>query len=469
MPMRSTRRLLLLAVIVFGAGLVPAAADAARVDPLGFRLSSSTYRVHESAGAAVITVRRLNTTSKAWIRYIALPGTAVRSQDFTPVKSILAFQPGQSSATFRIPIVDHHMPGPERTIKIGLFGAYPIGLAVPHGAVLTIINDDPVGVRHVAENPLALPQRPPPSNPLQGATAYVDPQASLAAAQADRWRYSHPVWARMLDVISAQPAVQRYGNWSGPTVGLQVSQYLEHAAIRSPGRVPELSTYWLVWHHCGQAADPPWRVAEYHRWIESLAHGISDYRAILFLEMDSLITVNCLSQHGRAVRLHELHDAINILSKVPRLVVYLDAGAADALSAVRTARLLREAGVAKIQGFFLNSTHFDWTLNEIRYGEMVSQLTGGKHFVINTAENGRGPLRPRNRVRYGNEVLCDPPGRGLGPKPTFHTGFPKVDAFAWIANPGRSGGQCRPGAPPTGYFWPKLALDLVHNADYWVR
>jgi endoglucanase len=178
---------------------------------------------------------------------------------------------------------------------------------------------------------------------------------------------------------------------------------------------------------------------------------------------------DCLSRHGRAVRLHELRDAINTLSKVPRLVVYLDAGAADALSAVRTARLLREAGVAKIQGFFLNSTHFDWTLNEIRYGEVVSRLTGGKHFVVNTAENGQGPLRPRNRVRYGNEVLCDPPGRGLGPKPTFRTGFPKVDAFAWLADPGRSGGQCRPGAPPTGYFWPKLALDLVRNADYGVR
>ena len=110
--------------------------------------------------------------------------------------------------------------------------------------------------------------------------------------------------------------------------------------------------------------------------------------------MDSLITVGCLSRHGREVRLHELHDAINILSKLPRVVVYLDAGAADALPAQETARLLRRAGVAKIQGFFLNSTHFDWTSREIRYGEQISRMTGGKHFVVNTAENGRGPLRP---------------------------------------------------------------------------
>jgi endoglucanase len=125
--------------------------------------------------------------------------------------------------------------------------------------------------------------------------------------------------------------------------------------------------------------------------------------------------------------------------------------------------------VSEIQGFFVNSTHFDWTSHEIRYGEEISRLTGGKHFVVNTAENGRGPLIPRNRVKEGNEILCDPPGRGLGPLPTFNTGYPNVDAFAWIAYPGRSGGACRPGAPATGVFWPQLAVQLVRHADYAVR
>jgi endoglucanase len=150
-------------------------------------------------------------------------------------------------------------------------------------------------------------------------------------------------------------------------------------------------------------------------------------------------------------------------------VTYLDAGAADALSARQAAGLLRRAGVAQIQGFFLNSTHFDWTSREIRYGEAISRMTGGKHFIVNTAENGQGPLVPRNRVKHGNEVLCDPAGRGLGPLPTASTHYPNVDAFAWIANPGFSGGRCRPGAPATGVFWPQLAIELVRNADYRVR
>ncbi len=128
--------------------------------------------------------------------------------------------------------------------------------------------------------------------------------------------------------------------------------------------------------------------------------------------------------------------------------------------------------MAKIEGFFLNSTHYDWTLNEIRYGEQISRLTGGKHFVVNTGDGGQGPLRPRNIVRQGLEVLCNPVGRGLGPKPTSNTGYPNVDMFAWTSNPGESGGQCN--CPRVlaarrtahGPFWTKYALMLVQNANF---
>jgi endoglucanase len=277
----------------------------------------------------------------------------------------------------------------------------------------------------------------------------------------------------MMKVIARQPMVQRFGHGI-PNPATPVSEYLKRAQVEEPGSVPELSTYWLVdagliRPHCGTYSDSPTRQAKFHNWMENLAAGIGDYRAIVFLEEDAIITVGCLSRHGLAVRIAELNDAINILAKLPRVVVYLDAGAADALQVRDAARLLNDAGVSKIQGFFLNATHFDWTSHEIRYGHQISRLTGGKHFVVNTAENGQGPLIPLDRVHQGNEVLCNPPGRGLGPKPTFRTGYPKVDAFAWIANPGRSPGSCAPGAPPTGAWWPQRALQLVQNADFAVR
>jgi endoglucanase len=463
------RRTSLLLVVLLSSALIPGGARAASFDASGFRLASSSPFVHENAGNAIVTIERGDSTGEAQIRYMTLTGSAVRSEDYTPLKAMIDFQPGQASATFQIPIVDHHMPGLPRTIKITLFGPSPIGLGAPSSATLTILNDDPLLIEQDPHNPLGLAAVPPAGDLLTGASPFVDWASGLSAVQARSWRYSHPRSAGMLDVIAREPEVHRFGNWSGADPGLQVSQYMQRASIQEPGTVPELSTYYLVNGHCGSYSDPAWRQGAYHKWIQGLAQGVGDNRAIVFLEMDSLITVGCLSRHGLQVRVHELHDAIGILSKVPRLAVYLDAGAADAVPAAQTAGMLRRAGVSRIQGFFVNSTHFDWTSREIRYGEQISRMTGGKHFVVSTSANGRGPLVPASRVRDGNEVLCNPPGRGLGPLPTFTTRLRNVDAFAWIGNPGRSGGQCRPGAPPTGVFWPQEALSLVRNADFRVR
>jgi endoglucanase len=472
--MRSVRRLTLLAVLALAALAAPSAASAAPLDLLGFRISSPLLFVNENAGSAVIEVDRLNTSMEAQVRYIALPLTAEKNVDFTPVKGMIDFQAGQASATFEVPIVDHGLPGLPKTLTVSLFGPSPIGLGIPSTAVLTILNNDtaPVLTKDPL-NPLGLGTPPPATAPLAGATPFVEPQ-SLASNAATQYQNSNPTWSQALNVIARQPNVQRYGNWNGPNPGLKVSQYLSRASVLQPGTVPEIATYYVVdakraARQRGHYSDPRWRQNAYHRWISSLATGIGSSRVIVFLEMDSLITVGSLSRHGLAVRLAELHDAVNVLSQLPRAVIYLDAGAGDAVPAAKTASMLRRAGVSQIQGFFVNSTHFDWTSHEIHYGQKISRLTGGKHFVVNTAENGRGPLVPSSRVKDGNEILCNPPGRGLGPLPTFDTGQPNVDAFAWIAYPGRSGGQCRPGAPPTGFFWPQLAVELVRNANFAVR
>jgi endoglucanase len=443
--------------------LASAPAHAAAADPNGFRFESSTLFVHENAGQAMITIERANAGQAAQIRYITIGLTAVAPFDYTPVKSMIDFAAGQTSATFAVPIVDHGVNGLPKTIALSLFGpaTYPgkIGLADPSKAVLTILNDDPP-LAHIAGNPLALTAPPTAGNPLAGASFFVDQQSEAA-------NYSQRYPA--LSAIARQPGVQHFGSFSGPDIGIAVAHYLDRAAVQAPGTVPMLTTYRVVYGHCGHWSDPVSEQRAYHDFIARFAAGIGGHRAVLFLEMDSLITVGCLTRQGVAVRMHELSDAIDVLAaNCPRLVVYLDAGAADAVPAAETASLLRRAGVAKIQGFYVNSTHFDWTTKEIRYGQQLSRMTGGKHFVVNTAENGRGPLVPRNRVKNGNEFLCNPLNRGLGPVPTSNTGFRNVDAFAWIANPGKSGGQCRPGSPATGNFWIALALELVQHADYHV-
>ena len=66
-----------------------------------------------------------------------------------------------------------------------------------------------------------------------------------------------------------------------------------------------------------------------------------------------------------------------------------------------------------------------------------------------------GPLLNKDRVENGNEDLCNPPGRGLGPTDTTNTGYPYADAWMWTHPPGNSSG-CG-GGPPGGVFWPARA------------
>lgn len=469
-------RPLTLALAALVALALPASAGAHfYAQDTGFRLSAAAYTVPQTAGDAVITIERTDTAREAQIRYETLPGTAIRRLDYTPVKSMIDFLPGQSSASFSIPIVNHNAVEIPKTIRIALFGPHSEGVGTPYTATLTITTGAVATDARNPLNPLDLTVPPPASDPLRGATPFIDWRDGLADVWQRRLaREGHPAEAAMMGVIAREPEVHRWGNWTGPHVGLQVSQYLTRTQTEEPGTVPEFATYYLVQQkrihpECHHYSDPPWRQRAYLRWVRRLAAGVGNFHAIMFEEMDSLITVGCLSHHGLTVRLHELREANEILSKVPHLVVYEDAGAADALPAPYMASLLRRAGVNLIQGFFLNSTHFDWTMHEVDYGEVISRLTGGTHFVVNTAENGQGPLHPRDRVKDGNEIICDPPGRGLGPLPTFNTGLPNVDAFAWIANPGKSGGGCGEGYAPIGDFDPRLALELVRHRDFKVR
>ncbi len=388
------------AVLAFACALSVAAGPAtspaaAKNDPTGFRLESTSLTVNEDAGVAWITIERSDTSEDAQIRYITLGDgvpcgktecTAVDPDDFHSVKGELDFPVGVASEAFSMPIVDHGVQNVSKTIQVSLFGPSPIGMASPHKAVLTILDNDPVTPRD-PQNPLDLAASPTTTNPLTGATFFVDPESEVAHAAR---RYP------ALKTISSEPGTARFGSFSFghngvPNIATAVSRYLTRAEVEEPGTVPLLATYRVVHGLCGHASDTPADVASYKGFIDGFAQGIGSYHAVLFLEMDSIITMGCLSRHGQAVREQELQYAINTLTAdCPHLVIYLDAGAADALSARQAARYLRRSGVAKIQGFFLNATHFDWTSNEIRYGEQISRLTGGKHFVVNTGDG-----RPR--------------------------------------------------------------------------
>jgi endoglucanase len=457
------RRLVTLAAIVTFGHLVLAGAASATV-----QLSSTSYTASDRQSSISIEVTRTPPlTGGEYVFYGTRRGYSEPGVDYQNVHGVLRLAPGQASGSFTIPVIPQHFNGPPATVGIFVNGSWPQGLGQVTDARLTILRNAPLDP-HNAANPLALGQPPPSGNPLGGVRLYADRWDSPAALAASSYRRSNPARARALGVIANQPWAARFGAWNGADPSRAVAMSLEHAYQHDPGAVPMLATYRIVPQQCerGGRPDSPGEQASYKRWMDGFSRGIGGFRAVLFLELDSLITTPCLTPKALDVRLSELHYAITTLQSNPHLVVYVDAGAADALPWREAAKLLKREGVQQAQGFFLNSTHYDWTTTEISYGQKISRALGGVHFVVNTGDNGRGPLRPKDVAHQGNEVLCNPPGRGLGPRATTSTGYSGVDAFAWTTNPGESGGACVRGAPPTGVYWPAYAVGLVARANY---
>jgi endoglucanase len=198
---------------------------------------------------------------------------------------------------------------------------------------------------------------------------------------------------------------------------------------------------------------------------------------VIGFEPDSLGTVDCLAASRRKARLDTLRYGIDVFSQLPNATTYIEAGASDWEPAAKTAKQLRYIGVAKVRGFMLNVTHKDWTAANIRHGLQISRLTGGKHFIVNTSENGRGPVHYRRWISRGDpkiwrrvNVWCHARKRGLGPAPTTTTARPDlVDAYLYVNRPGYSAGSCNGGPLPIGSWWADRALDLARYATEWIR
>jgi len=207
-------------------------------------------------------------------------------------------------------------------------------------------------------------------------------------------------------------------------------------------------------------------------WYDDLARVIGDDRVVIAFEPDSLGTIDCLAPSRRDDRLRVLGHGVDVLSKLPNATIYIEAGASDWEAAERTAKQLRAVGIAKVRGFMLNVTHYDWTAANVQHGLDISRLTGGKHFIINTAENGRGGVHYKKWIDRSRHiwrritVWCNPGLRGLGPAPTTTTSRPdKVDAYLWINRPGYAQ-SCQ--GRPIAWYLPR-ALTLAKYATDWER
>ena len=236
-----------------------------------------------------------------------------------------------------------------------------------------------------------------------------------------------------------------------------------------------------------------------------------------------------------------LNHAVDALKANPNTVVYLDGTHSGWLGVGDAADRLDKAGVERADGFYLNASNYHYTTNQVFYGTWISQClaqgdyancanqywNGGPlpakiaellgewsgvalspygewseesddpalnvsgypyrfwgepttHFVVDTSRNGLGPW-DWAAAGYSDsgsaQDWCNPPDRGLGIKPTTHTGSDLVDAYLWIKIPGESDGQCfRDGSlgaldpergmldPPAGAWFREQARELIDLA-----
>jgi endoglucanase len=382
-------------------------------------------------------------------------------------------------------------------------------------------------------NPLALPSTPAGGDPLQGAHFFVDgPRHGQAAgavasllgddptsfADSDSWAAykalhaaqiaSNPKASALAKIADQQETqnISEYAGGGGPdAIASQTQKIMCHNATADPttDTVPVISTFFI--YPFGQFCPTlkqiqAWQ-ATFKGLVNAMAWAIGRMRAVILMEIDSLGASGCLQgkkpkpkpkkpkPHPHTVYassaldlwLADLRYEAQVFSQLPHAVVYEEAGYSDAQSAQDTAQELWQAGVSQVRGFWTNGTHFAWDTSEIRWAQQIEgdlyRLSKGSysaHFVVNTAQNGQGPLLNPHPTTQGNENLCNPPGRGLGRMPTGDVNptfdghsFKYLDAFLWTGEPGRSHNSNCPNGPwqPAGVFDPRFALELAQNAN----
>jgi endoglucanase len=301
------------------------------------------------------------------------------------------------------------------------------------------------------------------ANPLAGVRFFVHTDSPSW----EQWRaYQRSGQSRKADLvwkIAREPRALWLGRFTAPNFHVKVRRLIDAAV--ADGSVPIFTVLRAQSTGCGSTYDGGGAAedARTRAWYDDLARAIGRDQVVIAFEPDSLGTIDCHARSRRDDRIRLLRYGVNALAALPHATIYLEAGASDWEPARRTAKQLRAIGIAKVRGFMLNATHYDWTRENVKHGLDISRRVGGKHFIINTAENGRGPIHYYQRNGRRITVWCNPPLRGLGTPPTTSTSHPKVDAYLWINRPGYAQScQHRPIA-----WYPPRALSYARYATTW--
>lgn len=271
-----------------------------------------------------------------------------------------------------------------------------------------------------------------------------------------------PAQQALLNKIVMQPRSQWFGKWiSDSDIADRIHLFIAKATGGDPNVMVQMAIFRLdPWEHDACNALPTLAQKQsYRTWIRNAAAAIGSSYVSLVLQPDGPFAL--CAPGGSKVYSHLLRYAAMRFAANPNTAVYIDAGAADwnRSDPARALKILIPAGIQYVRGFALGSTHYDATTDEIAYGTAVVQAlaTAGypdKHFVVNTAANGR-PFAgyTYKGADFDNARVCTPtttkPCTTLGIPPTSDVADAAwgldpvsaadaaayVDGYVWVGRP----------------------------------
>lgn len=285
---------------------------------------------------------------------------------------------------------------------------------------------------------------------------WADPDSDAARELAQRGQDGPG--AAALARIAQTPNAVWLGDWmSAEQARARVEQVTTVAT--AAGQVPVLVLYAIPDKDAGGfSAGGAANADAYTAWVQAVADGVENRRAIVIVEPDALAQIDQVG--GGDERTGMLRDALAILAGTGA-TSYLDAGNSGWVDADTMAARVQAVGLEDAAGVALNTSNFNRTADEQAYGETLSVKLGGVGYVIDTSRNGNGPAT-------GDLAWCNPAGRALGQTPTTSPNDPAAphnDALLWVKQVGQSDGECDRGDPPAGTWMPQYAIDLADAAS----
>jgi endoglucanase len=231
-------------------------------------------------------------------------------------------------------------------------------------------------------------------NPLDGnhVRLYTPPPDPGAVAEIAKLAKGHDVKDALLVAKMVLTPQAVWVTKPAPNDARKAAQDAVQSADRR-GEVPVLVAYNIPFRDCaGLSAGGASNTAAYETWIDALAHGIGNNKAVVLLEPDSLgiipyntdingtvesckpdlSTTGLTPAQANAARYTQLNYAVDKLKGGRNTAVYLDGTHSAWLGSGDIAQRMVKAGVQRADGFFLNVSNFQFSANSVQYGTWIS-------------------------------------------------------------------------------------------------